>query len=107
MSTANHRPVLPVWPHRLVAALGVGLVLVLSVLAASPRLHEWLHPDADQPGHVCAITLFHHGVVRASVPVVLTAAAVRWVTRRDVLPPAPDLVAPRYRLIPGRAPPGR
>ena len=95
------------WLHRLVAFGGVALVLALGVFSASPRLHEWLHPDADQPGHVCAITLFQHGLVQTATAVILLEAAVRWIARLDVLPAGPDLIARRFRLCPGRAPPGR
>ena len=30
-------------------------------LAASPRLHHWIHPDADGDDHDCAVVLFLHG----------------------------------------------
>jgi hypothetical protein len=51
------RMVLPAWPHRLFASSAAAIVLVLSVFVASPQLHRWLHPDADQQDHECAITL--------------------------------------------------
>ena len=41
-------------------ALVVG-VLWLTALSASPDLHEWVHPDAGDPDHDCAVTLFSSG----------------------------------------------
>lgn len=104
--TGLHRPVLPAWPRRLIAAAGAALVLALSVLAASPQLHEWLHPDAGQPDHECAITLFHHGVAQAVTEIALVVVPMRWIARLGTLPAGPNLIGPRFRLSPGRAPPG-
>jgi len=105
-TTGLHRPALPEWPRRLLAAGAAVLVLTLSVLAASPQLHEWLHPDAGQPEHECAITLFHHGVTQPVAGIVLAVMPLLLVARAALVPAGPDLVAPRYRLSPGRAPPG-
>src|SRR5271166_1428409 len=60
------------------AVLLCGVVLFLAALAASPSLHEWLHHDADEPGHECAVTLFLHGQVSAAAvaPVVAAVAAL-------------------------------
>jgi hypothetical protein len=41
-------------------ALVVG-VLWVAALSASPDLHEWVHPDAGDPDHDCAVTLFSSG----------------------------------------------
>jgi hypothetical protein len=61
------------------AALLVGLVLLLNAMAALPALHELIHKDADEAGHECAVTLFAHGHVESAavdVPVVLPAIFV-------------------------------
>jgi heme A synthase len=105
-TTSLHRPALPEWPRRLLAAGAAVLVLTLSVLATCPQLHQWLHPDADHSDHECAITLFHHGVTQAVVGVALVVIPLLPVARVDMAPAGPDLIAPRYRLSPGRAPPG-
>ena len=42
------------------AALVFAHVLAGMVLAASPRLHHWVHPDADDDDHDCAVVLFLH-----------------------------------------------
>lgn len=36
-------------------------LLALLALAASPRLHQWVHPDADNDDHDCAVVVFLHG----------------------------------------------
>jgi hypothetical protein len=100
-----HRLALPAWPHRLVAASCAALVLALSVLAASPQLHKWLHADADASDHECAVTLFNHGVAQAAAEIAVAVVSMRWVGILDALPASLDLVAPRFRLSPGRAPP--
>ena len=64
--------------HRLgkpaLAALLVGLVLLLNAMAVVPALHELIHKDADEHGHQCAVTLFAHGQVDS--PVAEVAAIV-------------------------------
>lgn len=93
--------------HRLLAAGSVVLVLMLSVLAASPALHAWLHRSAGQADHECAITLYQHGVAAAGVGITL-AAVVLVVLARVVTAPAELHLAPsRYWLPPGHAPPAR
>ncbi len=93
--------------RRWLAAGGACLVLVLAVLAASPALHQWLHADAGQEGHQCAITLFAHGFESGGAALaliifpVLRAAA----TLQAAADPAPAVR--RYLLLPGRGPPGR
>jgi len=105
-TTGLHRPALPEWPRRLLAAGAAVLVLTLSVLTASPQLHRWLHPDADHSDHECAVTLFHHGVTEAAAGIALAVVPLLLVARAALVQAGPDLVAPRYRLSPGRAPPG-
>ena len=103
--TGLHRMALPAWPHRLIAASCTALVLALTVLAVSPQLHRWLHADADASDHECAITLFSHGLAQAVAEIAVAVVSMRWVGLLGTVPAAPDLVAPRFRLSPGRAPP--
>ncbi|HWA28262.1 MAG TPA: hypothetical protein VG734_21600 [Lacunisphaera sp.] len=112
----NLRPTLL---HRLMAGLGVALVLLLSAMAASPELHAWVHgeagPAADHaaPGQPsggedddgCAVTLFAHGLTALVVFVLLMLARplARSMTLR-----APDwfvVARPFYWLVPSHAPP--
>ena len=51
-------------------------VLALLALSASPRLHHWVHPDADDDDHDCAAVLFlHGGCDQAPAAVVVPACA--------------------------------
>lgn len=92
--------------RRLFAASSAALVLALTIFAASPQAHHWLHVDdtlrADDD---CAVVLFANGV---SLPVgplhvlppreIATAAA--HMAAADVF-----LVSPRYLRQPERGPP--
>ncbi|MDP3070584.1 MAG: hypothetical protein Q8N18_09860 [Opitutaceae bacterium] len=92
-----------------VAAGCAGLVLALTVFAASPRAHEWLH-DADHHHHDegdagCAVVLLAGGVSLPVGPVALTppvaiACDQPTLAATDVL-----LVSPRYLFQPERGPP--
>jgi hypothetical protein len=86
------------------AALLIGLVLLLDAMAAAPALHELIHKDANEAGHECVVTLFAHGQVESAacdIPVILPAAFVE----------AAPLVESSFsgttieNLPPGRAPP--
>lgn len=108
--------------RRIIAGMGAALVLFLTVAAASPTVHGWLHGQADDHtracGHQhdheapagaeeagCAVTLFCHGILPllgAPLPVPALPAATS----------APDHFAesfvaaqPRYRHVPSHAPP--
>ena len=83
------------------------MVVMLSVLAASPTLHAWLHNHAGQADHECAVTLYQQGVAAAEVGVILAVVAPV-VLARIVAAHAELHLAPlRYWLPPGHAPPAR
>ena len=104
--------------HRFTAVLGIVLVVLLNLLAASPELHAWVHGDEHAPAHStpghepvgdddheCAVTLFAHGVEALLVFCVLMLARP---LARSVIPRARDEIArtrPRYWLVPSHAPP--
>ena len=73
-------------------------------MAASETLHKFIHQDADQPGHECAVTLFAHGQVETSpvdVPVLPPVTGVETTPQ-----PVPCVFsAPGQQLPPGRGPP--
>jgi hypothetical protein len=51
-------------PKTRLAVCALALILAmlwLLTLAASPRLHELVHPDADHEDHDCAVTVFLSG----------------------------------------------
>jgi hypothetical protein len=104
---------------RIVASLGIVLVLALTIFSASPELHGWLHghdhgadvAHHDEHGQVppdddgCVVTLFAQGLV---VPLALMALAFTGQTLRlldfamgeRVIPESP-----RYLRLPSQAPP--
>ena len=104
--------------HRMTAVLGVVLVLLLNVLAASPELHAWVHgpqegaqhtgPDHAPVGdsdHECAVTLFASGVGLLLAFCLLLLARV--LIRRQALLSSDWLIVthPHYWLVPSHAPP--
>lgn len=105
---------------RAVASFSAMLVLVLTVLAASPELHERIHGDshadaarhpgskagqqhADEDG--CIVTLFAQGVVLpiALLALVFAGRILRLFDLRGNDRAA--AVAPRFLLLPSQAPP--
>ena len=84
----------------------VALVLALAAAAASPQLHAWLHPDAGQADHECAITLYLHGGIEPTAEFILVAVALVLVAGLDLVRLDPDFVPTRHRLSLERAPPG-
>jgi hypothetical protein len=102
--------------HRFTALLAVLGVLVLGILAKSPDLHAWAHhADATQAtnhavpvsdaDHVCAVTLFAHGLLALALFCLLLLLAP---LARNGVVRAVDAIAaaePRYRLLPAQAPP--
>jgi hypothetical protein len=86
-------------------SLLIGLILLLSALAASPQLHKLVHADADCADHNCVVTLFAAGHFAAAdtavvvVGIALLFGAVALLTETFLLPVA------EYRFSPSRAPP--
>jgi hypothetical protein len=88
-----------------VALLLVAMVLALVTLGASPVAHAWLHPDAHDHDHNCAVTLYVQGT---TVP--LTAVSVPLMVWRQVEAAATGGTSSvcsvaSYRLPPGCGPP--
>ena len=61
------------------AALLVGIVLLLDAMAACPALHEMIHHDAGKEDHDCAVTMLVQGKANS-------------VTCEIIIPPPTDLV---------------
>jgi len=104
--------------HCITAVFGVALILLLSVLAASPEWHAWVHgpqeaAEAASPGHApvgdadhdCAVTLFASGVGLLLAFFLLLLARV--LIRHQALLSSNWLIVsrPRYWLVPSHAPP--
>jgi hypothetical protein len=47
------------------AALLVGIILLLDAMAACPALHEMIHHDAGKEDHDCAVTMLAQGKVNS------------------------------------------
>ncbi len=75
--------------YRLAAVLLLTHLLAVMALAASPRLHHWVHPDADDDDHDCAVVLFlHGGCDQASAPLAVPVCVHSWLAVSPVeLPP--------------------
>jgi hypothetical protein len=84
--------------------LALGLFLFVQVLAGSSTFHHFLHPDADQASHQCAVSLLSHGQVDVA-PVQLSVARPVVFLGEFTSPTVSVRVAVAYRLLPERAPP--
>lgn len=93
-------------PRRLLAAGGIALVLLLSVLAANQALHRFIHGDAEA-GHedACAVILFAHGVSAPFDTAVLDAQPAEWDALRRPGAVEIFLASSRHQHPPGRGPP--
>ncbi len=88
---------------------GAGLLLALFLMilgaAVSPQLHKWLHHDADQKEHSCAVTWLLMG--GSSTPP--CAAVAEWIPLRIFIPaniePARAPVFYISCFVPDHAPP--
>lgn len=92
---------------RRLTAIGCGgLLLALTVLAASPRLHERVHRADNTAGEDgCAVVLFANGIVLAATAVAVAAPRRTWVACTFVAYQEIWLVASRYLRQPERGPP--
>lgn len=112
--------------HRLTAALGAALVLVLNLLAVWPDGHAWLHghraapecacPHAKATGespsggteesdHGCIVSLFAQGKTASFGGMVIAPLPALHATAIDAAPAAPAVRVARFRLPPGCGPP--
>jgi hypothetical protein len=108
---------------RSTASLAIGLVLTLTVLAASPELHERLHGhdaapaavhhdgipgssvQADDSDEGCVVTLFAQGIVLALsiLALAFTGQTLRLADFADFDRVIPE--SPRYLHLPPQGPP--
>jgi hypothetical protein len=104
--------------HRLLAAFGVALVLLLTVLAASPELHAWSHghesaarqagPDHAPVGdadHECAVTLFASGAGLLLAFCLFLLAQVIVLNQALLSSGWLIVTRPHFWLVPSHAPP--
>lgn len=92
--------------RRFLAAGGAALVLALTVLAACPRMHDWLHDDSRAAGDDgCAVVLFSNGVSMPLGVVAVVPPVPAWHARSLAVADEILLAPPRYLRQPGRGPP--
>ena len=90
---------------RAVALLLAVMMLGLAILTTSPVAHAWLHADAHDSNHACAVTLYAQGT---TVPLaVVSVPLVVWQLVDIAVPRGETSVrpAPSYLLPPGCGPP--
>jgi hypothetical protein len=87
------------------AVLLCAMVLFLAALAASPSLHEWLHHDAGEPDHECAVTVFVHGQVDSTTIMPVLAVVGALFGGIALLAQTFVLASADYRFSLSRAPP--
>lgn len=106
MSTLRRLLLIAPAPRRLLAAGGIALVLLLSVLTANPELHRFIHGDGEA-GHEdgCAVVLFAHGVSAPFDSAVLAATPAAWASLSRPETAEIFLTSPRYLHQPERGPP--
>ncbi len=92
--------------RRVVAAGCAALVLALTIFAASPLAHGWLHDD-DHVDHndTCAVVLFAGGVSLPVAPLSITPPCILVASISPVTAAEVFLVSPRYLRQPERGPP--
>jgi hypothetical protein len=84
--------------------LCLGVFLLVQTVAMAPSIHAWVHPDACDPGHECAVTLLVNGQVHCPTTIV-EAAKVLPVLVSAAPVPCVDFVSADIRLLPSRGPP--
>jgi len=92
--------------RRILAAMGVALLLLLTASAASPALHQWLHGEsAHADSDNCAVVLFASGITLATAIIAIEALQISWEELRPRSVEEIFLTAPHYLRQPERGPP--
>ena len=70
-----------------IAAVVFAAYLLVLAMAASPALHEWLHDDADEADHQCAVVTAILGQVDRPVvaDVIVASPTLSWIEPRPAL----------------------
>jgi len=87
------------------ALLLSALIILLSLLGASPALHKLIHADADSADHSCAITLFARGQVDAAMAAPMAAGLIMLFGGIALLSETFQFPLANYRFSRSRAPP--
>jgi hypothetical protein len=86
------------------AALCLGIFLLLQAMVAFPAFHAWIHHDANEAGHQCAVTLFTHGLASSSSTITELVGICPLVSTLRA-PAAEDFFSLDLRFLPCRGPP--
>ena len=70
-----------------VTALLFASYLLVLAMAASPALHQWLHDDADESDHQCAVVAAIHGQIDRPIAdtAIVASTELSWVEPRPAL----------------------
>jgi hypothetical protein len=82
----------------------LGVFLLVQTMAAIPAFHAWVHHDAREPEHECAVTLFLNGQVH-SVSTDVAVVQRQPVTVFQAPAHGVDFVSADVRLLHSRGPP--
>jgi hypothetical protein len=107
MSTLRRQLLQAEGPRRVLAAGGIALVLLLSVLMVNPELHELFHHH-DRTSHEedgCAVVLFAHGVSAPFDTAMVAATPAEWLVLSRPEAVEIFLTSSRYLHQPERGPP--
>ncbi|MDB6126769.1 MAG: hypothetical protein JWM35_665 [Verrucomicrobia bacterium] len=92
--------------RRFVAVGGIGLVLLLTALTASPELHHWFHGQDDAGADDgCAVVQFAQGVSVAVDQIAVVSTPAVWHFAHRLVSDEILLASPRYLHQPERGPP--
>jgi hypothetical protein len=86
------------------AAAVISLILLLGTMAVWPELHEFVHSDAHESGHECAVTIFAHGKVDLAM-VTVPVATPPVLCTKILFTATPVFSVTLEELPPGRGPP--
>jgi hypothetical protein len=83
-------------------------LLLITIAAVNPDLHEWMHEDADHADHECAITLYTAGGYDdAALPVLAVAPKLLPLSDEAVIEQPRFASSFRFNGILEHAPPRR
>lgn len=106
MPIARRRTPFAEWLRRLSVASAAALVVALTVFAASPVLHGWLHHgDSQGTDDNCAVVLFAHGVSVVLGVIAVVPPSTEWREQPRSIAQEVFLASPRYLRQPERGPP--
>ena len=91
--------------RKLLVSVVFVLWLATSLVAVSPRLHHWLHTDAQSTSHDCVFTHVSKGQLLGVAPGLVTVAPSSFLVRLALSDESRFVPAALYRWSPSRAPP--